>query len=55
MSFSTDISVYIYCWHTCMEYLAETGDAINWANNTSVKRIGIPDELSDGVSSEPSE
>jgi hypothetical protein len=42
-------------WHTCMGYLAETEDAISWANNTSIKRVGIPDELSDGVSSEPSE
>ncbi|KAE9068564.1 hypothetical protein PF007_g27641 [Phytophthora fragariae] len=36
-------------WHTCMGYLAETEVAINWASNTSIKRIGIPDELSDGV------
>ncbi|KAG6945625.1 hypothetical protein JG687_00017176 [Phytophthora cactorum] len=40
-------------WHTCMEYLSQTEDAINWTVNTSVKRITIPDQLSDGISSSP--
>ncbi|KAG6949742.1 hypothetical protein JG688_00014500 [Phytophthora aleatoria] len=37
-------------WHTCMEYLSQTENAINWAVNASIKRITIPDQLSNGVS-----
>ncbi|KAF1786627.1 Ulp1 protease family, C-terminal catalytic domain [Phytophthora cactorum] len=36
-------------WHTCMEYLSQTEDAINWAVKPSIKHIPIPDQLSDGV------
>ncbi|KAG2987178.1 hypothetical protein JG687_00016546 [Phytophthora cactorum] len=42
-------------WHTRMEYLSQTENAINWAVNTSIKRITIPDQLSNGVSSNPKE
>ncbi|KAF1794898.1 hypothetical protein GQ600_14691 [Phytophthora cactorum] len=42
-------------WHTGMEYLSDTEVAINWAVNTSAKRISIPQGLEDGISSDPTE
>ncbi|ETI39778.1 hypothetical protein L917_14011 [Phytophthora nicotianae] len=42
-------------WHTCMEFLAQTEDAMNWAVSTCMKRFTIPEELSNGVTTEPRE
>ncbi|KAG1709717.1 hypothetical protein DVH05_020371 [Phytophthora capsici] len=42
-------------WHTSMQYMSETEEATNWAVNTSIKRLTIPEKLLDGVSSDPEE
>ncbi|OWZ17324.1 LOW QUALITY PROTEIN: Cysteine protease [Phytophthora megakarya] len=36
-------------WHTAMEYVADTKQAIDWVQNTNIKRIGVPVELQDGL------